>query len=190
MRISKKHIILGIVCFVSALLQCVAGITTLIPYLAFCLCSFVVGVNGEKSRGMVAVLLTGLVVLPVFHFLYSLLTASLMTTLLANTLIVLVQACVYFALFILVHSWLRKEKFSLSLITGIFVTLCIGTYALLYGLQVLALANAFHQATEHSSLLNWAGILNSGSVFIGMLSNMAFYGALFCISTRFMNAKS
>ena len=78
MKISKRHIILGIICLISAILQCISSISIIIPYLAFCLCSFVIGMKGKKTFGIIIVLLLGLVGLPVFEFVYSMLTASLM----------------------------------------------------------------------------------------------------------------
>ena len=91
MNNSKKHIIIGIICLISAVLQSILNFATFIPYLAFCLCSIVVGVKRKKSIGIVTILLSGLVALPFFEFIYSKLTASLMKTLFATTLILLLQ---------------------------------------------------------------------------------------------------
>ena len=120
MKISKRHIILGIICLISAILRCISSISIIIPYLAFCLCSFVIGMKGKKAFGIMIVLLLGLVGLPVFKFVYATFTTSFMATLLTSILTSLVQTCVYFGLFILANSWISKEKISFSYINFIF----------------------------------------------------------------------
>ena len=186
MTLSKKHILLGIICLISAILRSVPVVSVIIPYLAFCLCSFVVGVKGKKAFGIIIVLLFGLVGLPLFEFVYSMLTTSLMTTMFASVLILLVQTCVYFGLFILVNSSISKEKFSFSLITGILTISCIVVYSVLEGLQAFALFNAMNQAVEQGALVDWLNVIDSGSVFVSILSGIIFYVALWCTSTRFI----
>ena len=188
MNVSKKHIILGIICLVSAILQSISGIAVFIPYLAFCLCSFI-GLKSKKSIGIVAILLSGFIVLPAFEFIYSILTVSLMTTLLANALILLLQTCVYFGLFILVNSWINKEKFSFSLITGILAILCVVVYSVLEGAQMLALSNAFNEAAGQGALFDWLSAMNGGDFFVNVMFNAVFYVALWCTSIRFVREK-
>ena len=186
MKFSKNHLLIGIVCLISAILRNVSGISVIIPYLAFCLCSFFVGLKGKKTFGIIIILLFGLVGLPVFEFVYSMLTASFMTTLLASVLILLVQTCAYFGLFILLNSSISKEKFSFSLITGILTISCILVYSVLEGLQAFALFNAMNQAVEKGALVDWLNVIDSGSVFVSILSRIIFYVALWCTSTRFI----
>ena len=81
MTLSKKHILLGIICLISAILRSISVVSVIVPYLAFCLCSFFVIMKGKKAFGIIIVLLFGLVGLPFFEFVYSMLTASFMTTL-------------------------------------------------------------------------------------------------------------
>lgn len=188
MKVSKKHMILGIICLVSAILQSISGIAILIPYLAFCLCSFI-GLESKKSIGIVAILLSGLIVLPAFEFIYSMITVSLMTTLLANALILLLQTCVYFGLFILVNSWINKEKFSFSLITGILAILCVVLYSVLEGAQMLALSNAFNEVAGQGALFDWLSAMDGGKFFVNVVFNAAFYVALWCTSIRFVREK-
>ena len=185
MKLSKKHLILGIICLISAILRNVSGIPVIVPYLAFCLCSFV-GLKGKKTFGIIVVLLFGLVGLPVFDFVYGMLTASFMTTLLAIVLILFVQTCVYFGLFVLVNSWIRKERFSFSLITGVLTISCIVVYSVLEGLEAVALFNAMNQAIEQGTLIGWLSVIDSRSVFVNILSGIVFYAALWCTSTRFI----
>ena len=186
MKISKRHIILGIICLISAILRCIPSISIIIPYLAFCLCSFVIGMKGKKAFGIIIVLLLGLVGVPVFEFVYSMLTASFMTTLLASVLILLVHTCAYFGLFILLNSSISKEKFSFSLITGILTISCVLVYSVLEGLQAFALFNAMNQAVEQGALVDWLNVIDSGSIFVSILSGIIFYVALWCTSTRFI----
>ena len=186
MKFSKNHLLIGIVCLISAILRNVSGISVIIPYLAFCLCSFFVGLKGKKTFGIIIILLFGLVGLPVFEFVYSMLTASFMTTLLASVLILLVQTCAYFGLFILLNSSISKEKFSFSLITGILTISCILVYSVLEGLQAFALFNAMNQAVEQGALVDWLNVIDSGSIFVSILSGIIFYVALWCTSTRFI----
>ena len=94
MKISKRHIILGIICLISAILRCISSISIMIPYLAFCLCSFVIGMKGKKAFGIMIVLLLGLVGLPVFEFVYATFTTSFMATLLTSILTSLVHTLV------------------------------------------------------------------------------------------------
>ena len=186
MKLSKKHLILGIICLISAILRNVSGIPVIVPYLAFCLCSFFVGLKGKKTFGIIIVLLFGLVGLPVFEFVYAMLTASFTTTLLATVLILFVQTCVYFGLFVLVNSWIRKERFSFSLITGVLTISCIVVYSVLEGLQAFALFNAMNQAIEQGTLIAWLNVIDSGNNFVNILSGIIFYVALWCTSTRFI----
>ena len=186
MKLSKKHILLGVICLISAILRCISGVAILIPYLAFCLCSFIVGVKGKKAFGIIMVLLFGLVGLPLFEFVYSMLTASFMTTLLASVLTLLVQTCVYFGLFILVNSWINKENFSFSLITGILTISCVVVYSALEGLQEFAFSNAMNQALEQGTLVDWLNVMDGGNLLFSVLSGIVFYMALWCTSTRFI----
>ena len=98
MKLSKKHILLGSICLTSAILSNVPVVCAIIPYLAFCLCSFAL-MNGKKAIGTVTVLLIGFVGLPLFKFVYSMLTVSFMTTPIANVLVLLVHTVVYFVFF-------------------------------------------------------------------------------------------
>ena len=189
MKLSKNHLIIGIICLISAILRNVSGISVIIPYLAFCLCSFFVGLKGKKTFGIIIVLLFGLVGLPVFEFVYSLLTASFTTMLLTNVLILFVQTCVYFGLFVLVNSWIRKERFSFSLITGVLTISCIVVYSMLEGSQAFALLNAMNQAIEQGALIDWLNVIGGGNLLVDVLSGIAFYMALWCTSIRFVKEK-
>ena len=189
MKVSKKHLILGIICLASALLQSISGIAVFIPYMAFCLCSLIVGLKSKKIIGIIAILLSGLVVLPVFEFIYSMITASLMTTLFSNALILLLQMCVYFGLFILVNSLISKEKFSFSLITGILAILCVVVYSVLEGAQMLALSNAFNEAAGQGALVDLLSAMDGENLFINVILNAVFYVALWCTSIRFVREK-
>ena len=186
MKLSKKHLPIGIVCLISSILCNISGISAIIPYLAFCLCSFFVGLKGKKAFGIIIVLLFGLVGLPFFEFVYSMLTVSFMTTLLANVLILFVHTCVYFGMFVLVNSWIGKERFSFSLITGVLTISCILVYSVLEGLQAFALFNAMNQAIEQGALIDWLNVMDSGNLYVSILSGIVFYAALWCTSTRFI----
>ena len=184
MKISKRHIILGIICLISAILRCISGISIIIPYLAFCLCSFVAGGKGKKAFEIIIVLLLGLVGLPFFEFVYATFTASFMVTLITGVLTSLVQTCIYFGLFILVNSWINKEKFSFSLITGILTASCTVIYSVLGGLQSFALFNAMNQVARQGTLIDWLNVMDSGNLFVNILSGIVFYAALWCVSIR------
>ena len=186
MKFSKKHLLIGIVCLISAILRNVSGISVIIPYLAFCLCSLFVGLKGKKTFGIIIVLLFGLVGLPVFDFVCSMLTSSFMTTLLTNILMLLVQTCVYFVLFVLVNSWIRKEKFSFSLATDVLAILCIAVYSVIEGLRAFAIFNAMNQTVEQGGLFEWLTAMDGGNLFVKILSGIVFYMALWCVSTRFI----
>ena len=186
MELSKKHLPIGIVCLISVILCNISGVSVIVPYLAFCLCSFFIGLRNKKAFGIIIILLFGLVGLPVFEFVYSMLTASFMTTLLASVLILLVQTCAYFGLFILLNSSISKEKFSFSLITGILTISCILVYSVLEGLQAFALFNAMNQAVEQNTLVDWLNVMDSGNLFVSIISRIVFYVALWCVSVRFV----
>ena len=186
MKLSKKHLPIGIVCLISAILCNIFGVSVIVPYLAFCLCSFFIGLRNKKAFGIIIILLFGLVGLPVFEFVYSVLTVPLAITLLLNVVILLVQTCVYFGLFILVNSWIRKENISFSLTTGVLTISCVVVYSVLEGLQAFALFNAMNQAVERGALVDWLNVMDSGSIFVSILSGIIFYVALWCTSTRFI----
>lgn len=186
MNISKKHILLGIICLISAILCALSVVSTVIPYLAFCLCSLIVGPKGKKVFGIVIALLVGLIGLPLLNSIYSSLTAPFTTTLFANVFTLLVQSCIYFGLFILINSWIRKEKFTFSLITGILTLSCIVIYSVIYGVQTFALLNAMKQAIEQGTLIDWLNLLDSGTHFTSIISEIAFFVALWCTSIRFI----
>ena len=188
MNVSKKHIILGAICLISALLQSLSGAGLFISYLAFCLCS-VVGTKSKKGAGIVTVLLFGLIALPVFDLIYARLTATLMTSSLANALILFVQACVYFALFIFVNSWVNKEKFSFSLATGISVIVCVAIYSIREGLQFTVFSYVLNQVVEQGTMVDWLIAMDGGNVYVNILSKMMFYIALWCTSIRFVKEK-
>ena len=186
MKLSKKHILIGITCLISAIFCNISVISVIIPYLAFCLCSFFIGFRSKKTFGIIIILLFGLVGLPVFEFVYSMLTAPLATTLLFNVLILLVQTCVYFGLFILVNSWIRKENISFSLTTGVLTISFIVVCSVLEGLQAFALFNAMNQAIEQNTLIGWLNVMDSGNLFVSIISGIVFYVALWCVSVRFV----
>jgi len=193
MKISKRHIILGIICLISAILRCISGISIIIPYLAFCLCSFIAGVKGKKTFGIINILLLGLVGLPFLEFVYikfmALFMASFMPTLLTSVLTLLVQTCGYFGSFILVNSLINKEKFSFSLITGILTVSCIGIYSVLGGLQSFAFFNAMNQAVQQGTLFDLLNVVGGGNLLVNILSGIVFYMALWCTSIRFIKEK-
>ena len=189
MKISKRHIILGIICLISAILRCISSISIIIPYLAFCLCSFVIGMKGKKAFGIIIVLLLGLVGLPVFEFVYATFTTSFMATLLTSILTSLEQTCVYFGLFILANSWISKEKISFSLITGIPTVSSIVIYSVLEGLQSFAFFNAMNQVAQQGTLVDWLNVIGGGNLLVNVLSGIAFYMALWCTSIRFVKEK-
>lgn len=189
MKLSQKHLLLGVICLISAIFCNIAVISVIIPYLAFCLCSFFVGLKGKNAFGIILVLLFGLVGLPVFDFVYSRLTAPIATTYLACILILLVQACVYFGLFVLVNFLIRKEKFSFSLITGIAAISLIVVYSVLEGIQAFALFNAIDQAVEQGALTDWLNVIDGGNIFVSILSGMVFYITLWCVCTRYIKGK-
>ena len=186
MKFSKKHVLIGIICLISAVLSNVYGISAIILYLAFCMCSVFLGLKSKKAFGLIMVLFFGLVALPVLNFVYSMLTASFAKTPLASVLILFVQTCIYFGLFILVNSWIRKEKFTFSLITGILTLSCIVVYSVLEGLQEFALFNATIQAFEQGGLINWLNVIAGGNPFVSIISGIMFYVALWCVSVRFI----
>jgi len=186
MKLSKNYLPIGIACVISAILSNVSGISVIVPYLAFCLCSFIVGLKGKKAFGIIIILLIGLVGLPVLEFVCSMLTAPLATTLLFSVLVLLVQTCVYFGLFILVNSLMRKEKFSFSLTTGVLTISCIAVYSVIEGSQAFAFFNATNQAARQGALIDWLNVMDSGNLFVSILSGIVFYAALWCISSRFI----
>lgn len=185
MKLSKKHILLGSICLTSAILSNVPVVCAIIPYLAFCLCSFAL-MNGKKAIGTVTVLLIGFVGLPLFKFVYSMLTVSFMTTPIANVLVLLVHTGVYFGLFILINSWIRKEKFAFSLTMGILTVICIAIYCAVEGLRIFALFSAMNQAMEQGALINWLNVIDGGNIFVSIISELAFFAALWCVSIRFI----
>lgn len=186
MKLSKKHILLGIICLISAILRASSIVSAVIPYLAFCLCSLIVGPKGRKAFGIVTALLIGLLGLPLLDFIYSTLMAPFTTTLFANVFFLLVQACFYLGLFILVVSWIRKEKFTFSLITDILTLACIVAYSVIKGAEEFALLNAMKQAIEQGTLIDWLNLMDSGNPFASILSEIAFFVALWCTSIRFI----
>lgn len=192
MKVSKKHIILGIICLASVFLQGIVlkGISVIvfIPYVSFCLCSFVIASKPKTGRKTVTVLLIGLILLPVFDLIYSMLTASLMTTLIADILIIFIQTCIYLMAFILTNSYINKEKIPLSLLSIAFLAAFVLLYSILEGLQTLAFTNAIEQATEQGALYDWLSAMN-GNVIFNILSQAIFYTALFGASIRFVKEK-
>ena len=112
-----------------------------------------------------------------------------MATLITGVLTSLVQTCIYFGLFILVNSWINKEKFSFSLITGILAVSCTVIYSVLGGLQSFALFNAMNQAVGQGALVDWLNVMGGGNLLVNVLSGIVFYMALWCISIRFIKEK-
>ena len=185
MNFYKKHMLLGIICLISAILSTISVICGIIPYLAFCLCAFVLMKN-KKALGIVAALAIGFVGVPLFDFIYSRLTTSFMTSLPFGILVLLVQAVVYFGLFILVNSWIRKEKFVFSAPTGILTVICIAIYSLLEGARSYALVTAINQAFGQGTLIDWLNVQDGGNIFVSIISELAFFAVLWCISIRFI----
>lgn len=184
-KIPKKQMLLGIVCLASAILSNLPVVSAIIVYLAFCLCSFAL-MKSKKTLGIVAVLTIGFVGLPLFDFIYSRFTTSFMTSLPFGILVLLVQAVVYFGLFILVNSWIRKEKFAFSAPMGILTVICIAIYSLLEGSRSFTLVAAMNQTIGQGALLDWLNVLDGGNAFVGIISEIAFFAALWCISIRFI----
>lgn len=190
MKFSKKHIILGIICLVSALLQSMGlGIISLIamfiPYLAFCVCSFVICSNDKKIFGVVTILLIGLIALPVFDFISSTVSSLLMNTFIADVLVILVQTCIYFGVFILINRWISKQKLSFSPVLSILVIVCLVIYSVIEGLEILAFNNAINQFVEKGNLYNLLYAINGNNLF-NILSQTLFYAALFGTSISFI----
>jgi len=189
MKLSKKHLILGIICLISAILQNISGISIFIPYLAFCLCSFFTVTEEKKVFKFIIILLLGFVGVPLFEFIYSMLTAMFMKTLPAFILISLVQTCFYFGLFIIANCLMRKERFYFSSATVILAILCVAVYSVLEGLQYFVFFHALNQAVEQSSLVGWLSVMESGNIMVSLVSGLVFYIALWCISVSFIREK-
>ena len=181
----KKYIFLGIICLGAAILQAVSGIGIIFPYLAFCGCSVLIGENGRKGAGIAAILLTGLVALPIIELLYLKLTVILPASVFFNAVVFFVRMCIYLGVFFLVNLWVCKRQFRIPLSTGIPVVLCTVVYALLESVQALAVITFLDNAVEQGTLYGWlSGI--GGSLWFGILTNLIFYSALWFASVSFL----
>ena len=186
MKFSKKHIVLGSICLISAFLQSILNFSVFIPYLAFCICSFVIGQEKKKGIAIVTVLLCSFVALPVFDFIYSMLTAPLMTTLFINALFLFVQASAYLGLFILINSKVNKEKISFSLIACILTIFCVAAYSTLEGIQQLTLSRAMNEAIEQGDVISMMNAMSARNMVVDIISRIAFFAALWFSSVGFI----
>lgn len=177
MPFSKKHKLVGITCLAALMLQLlISPLGAVLPYAAFCICSLLVIPCGRKTADVVKIAVCGMVVLPVFDFIFSMLCAPLMTSLFAAVLVALVQKAVYVAAFLLMHSWIVKRKLLCTLPASIALVACVAVCAVCEGTQVLVLSNALAQGDLLSAI--------GGSRISSILSAVAFYGALLFTSAN------
>ncbi len=180
MSYSKKRIIIGVTCVVALLLHIVAPIlSSVIPYIAFCLCLFTVSRKPRKILGILATLFIGLAIMPAFDFWFYLRTALLAEAVIDNVLIESVGICVYFALFILAGTLISHKKPMFSWATGLLTILGIVVCACLSGIRTAMITNAFDGAVSQGSWSGWIDFLAVfGTMPIDKLAKMAFYVAL------------
>jgi len=193
MKSTYKYIILGLVCLAAALIQ--GGIfpinqiiTMFIPYLAFCICSFITVKNKNKLFSISMILLSNLVVLPVFNFIYSFITALIVPEVpyvFVGIVIEFVHKCIYFTIFILVNSLINKEKNVIGKGTYILIALFILVSSVSASIHGILLTNALNQAIQQGTLLDYLSAMNTG-VYAQLISSISFYLALFFISMQFV----
>ena len=184
MTSSKKRIIVGVVCFAAFFLHIVAPIlSSVIPYIAFCLCLFIVSRKPRKIIGMLAALFVGLAVIPAFDFWFYLRTALVPESVIDNILLESVGTCVYFALFILVGVWVSHEKPKFTLATGLLTIFGIVVCVCLSGIRAAMITSALDGAASQGNWLGWLSIFETTPIV--KLAKMAFYAALWGTSSSF-----
>lgn len=186
MKFSIKKILLGIICLVCAVLEYailhgIAAFSIGMPYVAFCLCSLVIGVKTKKVRATAIVFLSGFVLLPIFEFIYSRLLGSLAINPIPAMLVVFVQTCIYFAWFLLVNFWIRGEKFSFSRIVSIPAFVCIAVFSVIQWVRDMILLEALEGGRFVLFLIQIGG-----DVFATVLPGLIFYAALWAFSVKFL----
>lgn len=188
MSYSKKRIIIGVTCVVALLLHIVAPIlSSVIPYIVFCLCLLIVSRKPRRILGILAALFVGLAVMPAFDYWFYLRTALLPESVIDNILIESVGICVYFALFVLMGAWISRKKPTFSWVTGLSTVLGIVFCACLSGIRMAMIKNAFDGAVSQENLFGWLGFFSIlETVPIDKLARMAFYAALCGASFSFI----
>ena len=193
MKSTYKYIILGLVCLAAALIQ--GGIFPInqilpifIPYLAFCICSFIIVKNKNKLFSISMILLSNLVVLPVFNFIYSFITELIIHEapyVFVDIIVEFVHKCIYFAVFILVNSLINKEKNVIRTGAYILIALFILVSAVFASIQGILLTNALDQTMQQGTLFAYLSVMDTG-IYEKLISSISFYLTLFFISMQFV----
>jgi len=193
---ATKLLALGIVCAAAALLVPFGGssfsLASVIPYGAFCACAYIVR-SGAKAAAadILKILLVGIVLLPVFDFLYLSLTAPLLSGTIAAAALILLQATVFFGAFVLVCRWTGKAPVEGTVWMWVLTGCVVVLYAVLAGISTASLQNAIHEVMMQTdaSAVYWLAAMDR-NIPLELAANVTYYGALFLFSAKLLPKKA
>ena len=195
---ANKLLALGIVCAAAVLLVTFGGgsfsLASVIPYIAFCACAYIVRSVAQKAAAadILKILLVGIVLLPVFDFLYLSLTVSLLRGAIAATVLILLQAFVFFGAFVLVCRWTSKTPVEGTVWMWVLIGCVVVLYAVLAGISTASLQNAIHAAMMQetdSAAMYWLAAMDR-NILLDLAANVMYYGALFLFSAKLAPQKA
>ncbi len=175
----KTILFLGITCLISALLQGVIlkGFSMFVPYLAFCVCSFIVCKGNLKVLNIFKIILFGAIVLPIFDFVFSTITAPFTSGVIATVAVVFVQTLVYFFVFVWTHSWVNKKKIAINLKNDAIIPILVLIYSVLNGIYTVAIMNSINQAIQQGNIVS--SLSAFGNSVVSIIAIFVFYIGVF-----------
>lgn len=184
----KTVLPIGVVCILAGLLHSgiwkwISPIAVAVPYLTFCICSFIVYHGKIKRSSILKILLVGIVCLPIFDFVYSRLASSFGFNLISAVAIVFLQTCVYLAAFVIVNAWICGKKKNFNVKTYIFLAVLILLYAILEVMSTIFLLSSVNEALGRGDLISWLNVLDN-NILLNLISKILLYGSVFCVSVK------
>ena len=179
---------IGIVCILSSLFQSgvlkvTFPVAVFVPYLAFCICSFII-CNKLQLLTLLKILLIGFVCLPIFDYVSWMISSFLPFNLISAVAVAFLRLCVYIAALILVNAWICRKKSALSGKMYILLAVFSLVYAIFNGVQEVALSYSVKYALEQGSLFGWMPVFDT-NYLLPVVSELVFYACVFCASVKF-----
>ncbi|MBQ2881006.1 MAG: hypothetical protein IJE40_01935 [Clostridia bacterium] len=189
MKKTYKYIILAIICLASVIIEYIfLGILPLneiVPYIAFCICSFVIIDNKNKVFSILMILLSSLVALPILNIFYSFVTSFIIYEfpfVLLGILFNFLYICIYYASFVIVNSLINKKKKVLTKTAYILI--------IIFTLIAAVITDLIATAALDQSLMqgSWFGVLSALNItrYSQLISSILFYFPLFFIAVKFV----
>ena len=185
MKNTKAMLSLGMVCLAAVILQCtnLPVISGSVPYLTFCACSLIAWKDKRRLPGIFKILLFGLMGLPLFDFVFSMLTAWLLSGILSALIVIFLQSCVYFAAFVLINAWINKRQIMLKPKAYAILLSLILIYSALEGIHAVSLVYSFGQAMGQGNIFALLSAIN-GNWVLSVISKFVFYSGVFYTSVQ------